>query len=902
VEGPKGDKGDRGLQGPQGDPGATTWDGILNKPVTFPIESHYHEISDITNLSGQLASKQPLGNYAELDSSGRVPSSLLPSFVDDVIEVDSFAGLIPSIGSEGKIYVVKGAYDSGDGTGSRAGRQFRWGGTQYVEIVASPGSTTNVPEGTNLYFQATRVLGSVLTGFTAAATNATLAATDTVLEAFGKVQKQISDVVSSLSTHTTNVNNPHSVTKTQVGLGNCDNTSDLNKPISTATQTALDTKQATISAGTIAQYYRGDKAWATLDKSAVDLGNVDNTSDANKPISTATQTALDGKAASSHTHDDRYYTETEMNTLLAGKQASGSYAPATHQHAISDTTGLQTALDGKQASGSYAAATHTHDDRYYTETEMNTLLAGKQASGSYVVTTDSRLSDARTPTSHNHDASNIISGTLANDRLPARLGATAQSISDWNVALENGWYQGSQAANAPEGVLDWWIGHVEVHNALWVTQTVHRFTADAPTNTHIWRRSSSDNGAGGRTWGAWYKLQLSQAEQDARYSALVAVTTPDNIAPVSFAGRQLSQVGARNGKYEYFYDDGNGYSYGVYWVPEPQNDSGRWVAYESYSGDGDSYTEYWATFGQGSEIFLSPFPYNSSGSSFTWNVPNTWSSTGVQVTRVGTYTGQYSTALAPAKLGVQGSTGTATTAARADHVHALPSLFELGAASEQHTHSFQQLSNFTWSDSLNFPARSYPQWSSFYPVKDGLDLVFNAALNVIRVRHFENAAGAYIEFRKYVGSFGTSTDSVVGSITKNANGTAVAYNTTSDYRLKTNIEPLTDAVARLLQIPVHRFNWLADPDGPKVDGFLAHEAQAIVPESVVGTKDGEKTEEYEVTPAVKDENGEVITPAVMGTRTVPDYQGIDQSKLVPLLVAAVQELAAEVAALKAKQL
>jgi hypothetical protein len=124
--------------------------------------------------------------------------------------------------------------------------------------------------------------------------------------------------------------------------------------------------------------------------------------------------------------------------------------------------------------------------------------------------------------------------------------------------------------------------------------------------------------------------------------------------------------------------------------------------------------------------------------------------------------------------------------------------------------------------------------------------------------------------------------------------------TASDYRLKTNLEPLTDAVARLLQIPVHRFNWLADPDGEKVDGFLAHEAQAIVPESVTGTKDGEKTEEYEVTPAVKDENGEIVTPAVMGTRTVPDYQGIDQSKLVPLLVAAVQELAARVAVLESK--
>jgi len=112
-----------------------------------------------------------------------------------------------------------------------------------------------------------------------------------------------------------------------------------------------------------------------------------------------------------------------------------------------------------------------------------------------------------------------------------------------------------------------------------------------------------------------------------------------------------------------------------------------------------------------------------------------------------------------------------------------------------------------------------------------------------------------------------------GSIVKGT-GNSVSYNTSSDYRLKTNIEPLTDAVARLLQIPVRRFNWLTDPAASKIDGFLAHEAQSVVPESVTGTKD-------EV-----DSDGK------------PIYQGIDQSKLVPLLVAAVQELAARVASLE----
>ena len=95
-----------------------------------------------------------------------------------------------------------------------------------------------------------------------------------------------------LLAHTSNTNNPHATTKAQVGLGNADNTSDADKPISTATQTALNAKEPTITAGTTSQYYRGDKTFQTLDKAAVGLSNVDNTSDANKPVSTAQATAI----------------------------------------------------------------------------------------------------------------------------------------------------------------------------------------------------------------------------------------------------------------------------------------------------------------------------------------------------------------------------------------------------------------------------------------------------------------------------------------------------------------------------------------------------------------------------------------------------------------------------------
>ena len=126
---------------------------------------------------------------------------------------------------------------------------------------------------------------------------------------------------------------------------------------------------------------------------------------------------------------------------------------------------------------------------------------------------------------------------------------------------------------------------------------------------------------------------------------------------------------------------------------------------------------------------------------------------------------------------------------------------------------------------------------------------------------------------------------------------STAYLTSSDYRLKENVAPLTSATERLKQLNPSRFNFIADAD-TTVDGFLAHEVQDVVPEAISGTKDAMRDEEYEVTPAVLDDDGNVVTEAVMGTRSVPDYQGIDQSKLVPLLVATIQELEARIAALE----
>ena len=174
-----------------------------NKPVSTAQQtalngkaasSHSHAISDVTSLQTALDNKQASGNYATL-TDGKVPSSQLPSYVDDVIEVTNLAGL-PVSGEVSKIYVTLDT-----------NKTYRWSGSVYIEISASPGSTDSVTEGSiNKYY------------------------TDARASAAAPVQ--------SVAGRTGIV----TLTKSDVGLGNVDNTSDANKPVSTAQQTALDLK------------------------------------------------------------------------------------------------------------------------------------------------------------------------------------------------------------------------------------------------------------------------------------------------------------------------------------------------------------------------------------------------------------------------------------------------------------------------------------------------------------------------------------------------------------------------------------------------------------------------------------------------------------------------------------
>jgi len=136
-----------------------------------------------------------------------------------------------------------------------------------------------------------------------------------------------------------------------------------------------------------------------------------------------------------------------------------------------------------------------------------------------------------------------------------------------------------------------------------------------------------------------------------------------------------------------------------------------------------------------------------------------------------------------------------------------------------------------------------------------------------------------------------------GSIQMNAS--SVSYNTSSDYRLKENVTAITDGIERMKRLSVHRFNFIADPD-TTVDGFLAHEAATVVPEAVTGTHNEVETWTQEEIDA-----GDAPANTSAGDNkldedgnTIPVYQGIDQSKLVPLLTGALQEAIAKIETLE----
>lgn len=249
----------------------------LSPGADYTKESNWILIGDTSELNNKVQefidSKGAPNGLASLNESGIIPSAQLPSYVDDVIEVDTFSNL-PGTGESGKIYIVRDT-----------NLTYRWSGTDYVEISKSLAlgetsstaysgdkgkattdklnripdklitDTVNVNQSTTeavlnftSYRQEAQQIGRNTLTITSATTSQAglMSSSDKTkldgLKDQAGITSDINAVQTNLETHINNKSNPHEVTKDQVGLGNVDNTSDANKPISNATQTALNGK------------------------------------------------------------------------------------------------------------------------------------------------------------------------------------------------------------------------------------------------------------------------------------------------------------------------------------------------------------------------------------------------------------------------------------------------------------------------------------------------------------------------------------------------------------------------------------------------------------------------------------------------------------------------------------
>lgn len=220
---------------------------------------------------------------------------------------------------------------------------------------------------------------------------------------------------------------PAGLTKAAVGLGNVDNTSDVNKPVSSATQTALNLKVNITSLATVATTgsYNDLSAKPTIPSTKADigLGNVDNTSDVNKPISNATATALSGKSSTSHTHPEYVKTVNGVSPDGSGAVSVGvdwsaitsvpaTFAPSAHTHAYSTLTGIPS---------TFAPSAHSHVEADITG--LSASLAGKaNTSHTHLWADITDKPAAFTPVAHNHTLSQISDASV--------IGRTIASAAD----------------------------------------------------------------------------------------------------------------------------------------------------------------------------------------------------------------------------------------------------------------------------------------------------------------------------------------------------------------------------------------------------------------------------------------------------------------------------------------
>jgi hypothetical protein len=339
--------------------GVSTWTELEGKPSTFPPDPHGHTVSAIVGLQAALDGKQAAGSYV-LTTDARLSDARQPlTHTHTASQITDFT----------------------------------------TAVVAAAPPTTNASLLTSGTLPDARLSSSIartadVTAAVAAVVNAAPATLDTLAE--------LASALGSDANFSTTVTNS----------------------LASKAPLASPTFTGTVSGVT---------------KSMVGLGNVDNTSDASKPVSTATQTALDDKAATSHTHGFLSASGDLSNASgagtaatvamvgIAGTPSAGKLVAATSMVGLSvsavsnallvtyGSTAL-TACQGNDSRLSDARTPTAHTQAWSTITATPTTLSGYGITDA-VSSSDARLTDARTPLSHTHSAQDIQSGVIDTARL-----------------------------------------------------------------------------------------------------------------------------------------------------------------------------------------------------------------------------------------------------------------------------------------------------------------------------------------------------------------------------------------------------------------------------------------------------------------------------------------------------
>ena len=279
------------------------WADLTGVPITFSPSTHTHSISQVSGLAAAISALQPVGSYATL-VAGKVPSSQLPSYTDDVVEYPSEASL-PASGEAGKLYVTVDT-----------NKLWRWTGSDYLPIVADAAAS--------------------------------------VLSVSGRTGAVV-------------------LTSSDVGLSACNNTSDANKPVSTAQASAI----------TAAQNY------------AVQRSNHTGTQLASTISDFPAEAAKYGPVLSVNGF-------TGAVTISTGGGGGGTAS-------LSDSTPSALGIASAGSSSLASRSDHVHAFQSYTNL--------------------SNIPTSFTPSSHTHDASAVSAGLLSSSRLPYATTTAAGAVS-----------------------------------------------------------------------------------------------------------------------------------------------------------------------------------------------------------------------------------------------------------------------------------------------------------------------------------------------------------------------------------------------------------------------------------------------------------------------------------------